>query len=72
MSLGSVPEEFLFYFTSRFPELLTYTYVAMANFRREQEMLPFYGDGLVTKLTLHRVVSKPFFGLFICTELCVR
>lgn len=41
-SLGAVPDEFVTYFTSRFPQLLLHTYQAMACCKHERLMQPYY------------------------------
>uniref|UniRef100_H2ZJM4 non-specific serine/threonine protein kinase n=1 Tax=Ciona savignyi TaxID=51511 RepID=H2ZJM4_CIOSA len=41
-SLGTVPDEFLTYFTSRFPRLLTHTYLSMACCRHEPTFEHYY------------------------------
>ncbi|XP_059166098.1 serine/threonine-protein kinase/endoribonuclease IRE1-like isoform X2 [Physella acuta] len=42
MSLGTVPDEFVTYFTSRFPLLLLHTYIAMESCKHEKLMRPYY------------------------------
>ncbi|CAL1530820.1 unnamed protein product [Lymnaea stagnalis] len=44
-SLGAVPDEFVTYFTSRFPQLLLHTYQAMACCTHERLMQPYYFTG---------------------------
>ncbi|XP_069808178.1 serine/threonine-protein kinase/endoribonuclease IRE1 isoform X2 [Dendropsophus ebraccatus] len=41
-TLGSVPDEFVGYFTSRFPALLLHTYLAMQLCSRERLFQPYY------------------------------
>lgn len=41
-TLGSVPDEFVAYFTSRFPSLLTHTHQAMRLCAQERPFLPYY------------------------------
>ncbi|XP_030646250.1 serine/threonine-protein kinase/endoribonuclease IRE1 [Chanos chanos] len=41
-TLGSVPDNFVFYFTSRFPHLLLHTYLAMQSCAQERPFLPYY------------------------------
>ncbi|KAM6957206.1 serine/threonine-protein kinase/endoribonuclease IRE1 [Aplochiton taeniatus] len=41
-TLGSIPDEFVSYFTSRFPHLLLHTYLAMATCAHERPFLPYY------------------------------
>lgn len=44
--LGTIPEEFVGYFTSRFPLLLPHTYLAMQEWRTEPTLRPYYAhDG---------------------------
>lgn len=44
--LGLIPEEFVAYFTSRFPLLLVHTYLAMQGWRGEPTLRPYYAhDG---------------------------
>ncbi|XP_039269837.2 serine/threonine-protein kinase/endoribonuclease IRE1-like [Styela clava] len=43
LSLGSIPDEFLLYFTKRFPNLLIHTYHAMALCRKEKIFQQYYG-----------------------------
>lgn len=41
-TLGSIPDEFICYFTSRFPHLLLHTYLAMRSCGSERPFLPYY------------------------------
>ncbi|XP_068434646.1 serine/threonine-protein kinase/endoribonuclease IRE1 isoform X1 [Clinocottus analis] len=41
-TLGSIPDEFVSYFTSRFPHLLMHTYLAMRTCASERPFLPYY------------------------------
>ncbi|XP_066560366.1 serine/threonine-protein kinase/endoribonuclease IRE1 [Amia ocellicauda] len=41
-TLGSIPEDFVRYFTSRFPHLLLHTYLAMRTCRQERLFQPYY------------------------------
>uniref|UniRef100_A0A6Q2X0L7 Serine/threonine-protein kinase/endoribonuclease IRE1 n=1 Tax=Esox lucius TaxID=8010 RepID=A0A6Q2X0L7_ESOLU len=41
-TLGSIPDDFVFYFTSRFPHLLRHTYQAMRSCAHERPFLPYY------------------------------
>ncbi|KAM8824539.1 serine/threonine-protein kinase/endoribonuclease IRE1 isoform 1-T1 [Synchiropus picturatus] len=41
-TLGSVPDDFVSYFTSRFPHLLMHTYLAMRTCTQERPFLPYY------------------------------
>uniref|UniRef100_A0A4W5QM37 Serine/threonine-protein kinase/endoribonuclease IRE1 n=1 Tax=Hucho hucho TaxID=62062 RepID=A0A4W5QM37_9TELE len=41
-TLGSIPDDFVSYFTSRFPHLLLHTYLAMRTCAHERSFLPYY------------------------------
>lgn len=41
-TLGSIPDDFVSYFTSRFPHLLMHTYLAMRTCATERFFLPYY------------------------------
>ncbi|XP_074552058.1 sterile alpha motif domain-containing protein 9-like isoform X2 [Halichoeres trimaculatus] len=41
-TLGSIPDDFVCYFTSRFPNLLMHTYLAMRTCASERLFLPYY------------------------------
>lgn len=41
-SLGRIPDEYLAYFTSRFPKLVLHVYDAMSWFTSEPSFQPFY------------------------------
>lgn len=41
-SLGTIPDEFVSYFTTRFPRLLIHSYIAMQNFRDELIFREYY------------------------------
>ncbi|XP_056143450.1 serine/threonine-protein kinase/endoribonuclease IRE1-like isoform X1 [Lampris incognitus] len=41
-TLGSIPDDFVFYFTSRFPHLLKHTYLAMRTCAHERAFMPYY------------------------------
>lgn len=41
-TLGSIPDDFVSYFTSRFPHLLMHTYLAMRTCAPERPFLPYY------------------------------
>ncbi|MEE6507103.1 hypothetical protein FKM82_007966 [Ascaphus truei] len=41
-TLGTVPDDFVCYFTSRFPNLLLHTYLAMQTCSRERLFQPYY------------------------------
>ncbi|OQV13573.1 Serine/threonine-protein kinase/endoribonuclease IRE1 [Hypsibius exemplaris] len=42
-SLGSIPEGFVAYFTSRFPRLILHTYLAMQSCREEKQLAGYFG-----------------------------
>uniref|UniRef100_A0A8C1TA72 Serine/threonine-protein kinase/endoribonuclease IRE1 n=1 Tax=Cyprinus carpio TaxID=7962 RepID=A0A8C1TA72_CYPCA len=57
-TLGSIPDEFVLYFTSRFPLLLLHTHLAMRFCALERPFLPYYHmvwvvSGVLTKLCSH-------------------
>uniref|UniRef100_A0A4W5RKX8 Serine/threonine-protein kinase/endoribonuclease IRE1 n=1 Tax=Hucho hucho TaxID=62062 RepID=A0A4W5RKX8_9TELE len=41
-TLGSIPDDFVSYFTSRFPHLLLHSYLAMRTCAHERSFLPYY------------------------------
>uniref|UniRef100_A0A674DNA7 non-specific serine/threonine protein kinase n=1 Tax=Salmo trutta TaxID=8032 RepID=A0A674DNA7_SALTR len=43
-TLGSIPDDFVSYFTSRFPHLLHHTYLAMRTCAHERSFLPYYSS----------------------------
>lgn len=43
-TLGSIPDDFVSYFTSRFPHLLMHTYLAMRTCAPERPFLPYYSQ----------------------------
>lgn len=45
-TLGSVPDDFVSYFTSRFPHLLMHTYLAMRTCATERPFLPYYSPAM--------------------------
>uniref|UniRef100_A0A8C9VF40 Serine/threonine-protein kinase/endoribonuclease IRE1 n=1 Tax=Scleropages formosus TaxID=113540 RepID=A0A8C9VF40_SCLFO len=50
-TLGSIPDEFVSYFTSRFPHLLQHTYLAMRTCALERPFLPYYhSEGTVAQM----------------------
>lgn len=42
LSLGRIPDEFVAYFTTRFPNLLLHTYEAMSVCANESPFMPYY------------------------------
>ena len=45
-TLGSIPDDFVSYFTSRFPHLLMHTYLAMWTCAPERPFLPYYSTAV--------------------------
>uniref|UniRef100_A0A8C2DKC3 Serine/threonine-protein kinase/endoribonuclease IRE1 n=1 Tax=Cyprinus carpio TaxID=7962 RepID=A0A8C2DKC3_CYPCA len=58
-TLGSIPDEFVSYFTSRFPLLLLHTHLAMRFCAVERSFLPYYNQSgpVVSRLSNHRPPS---------------
>uniref|UniRef100_A0A8C1TBH6 Serine/threonine-protein kinase/endoribonuclease IRE1 n=1 Tax=Cyprinus carpio TaxID=7962 RepID=A0A8C1TBH6_CYPCA len=58
-TLGSIPDEFVLYFTSRFPLLLLHTHLAMRFCALERPFLPYYHQSgpVVSRLSNHRPPS---------------
>ncbi|XP_069511092.1 serine/threonine-protein kinase/endoribonuclease IRE1 [Ambystoma mexicanum] len=54
-TLGSIPDDFVCYFTSRFPKLLLHTYHAMQSCHHERQFQPYYFQELLDQrlLTVH-------------------
>lgn len=50
-TLGSVPDDFVSYFTSRFPHLLMHTYLAMRTCATERPFLPYYSPAMQLSIT---------------------
>ncbi|KAK7940337.1 hypothetical protein WMY93_003663 [Mugilogobius chulae] len=57
-TLGSVPDDFVSYFTSRFPHLLMHTYLAMRTCVTERPFLPYYSAKMQLPLTLIQHACK--------------
>ncbi|CAM4424566.1 unnamed protein product [Leuciscus chuanchicus] len=55
-TLGSIPDEFVSYFTSRFPLLLQHTHLAMRSCAAERLFLPYYHS---SELTLIPATQTP-------------
>ncbi|KAI4900566.1 hypothetical protein NFI96_026756, partial [Prochilodus magdalenae] len=55
-TLGSIPDDFVFYFTSRFPHLLLHTHLAMRTCAQERPFLPYYH---VSELLVRTVDAQP-------------
>uniref|UniRef100_A0A8C1IVW3 non-specific serine/threonine protein kinase n=1 Tax=Cyprinus carpio TaxID=7962 RepID=A0A8C1IVW3_CYPCA len=53
-TLGSIPDEFVSYFTSRFPLLLQHTHLAMRFCAVERPFLPYYHSGPAVSRLCHR------------------
>ncbi|KAH7943234.1 hypothetical protein HPB52_006546 [Rhipicephalus sanguineus] len=60
--LGTIPEEFVGYFTSRFPLLLPHTYLAMQEWRDEPTLRPYYAHDGSAELRPSRVHQPPLQG----------
>uniref|UniRef100_A0A8C2DRP6 Serine/threonine-protein kinase/endoribonuclease IRE1 n=1 Tax=Cyprinus carpio TaxID=7962 RepID=A0A8C2DRP6_CYPCA len=54
-TLGSIPDEFVSYFTSRFPLLLLHTHLAMRFCAVERSFLPYYN---ASELLTHHTVAQ--------------
>uniref|UniRef100_A0A1A8QPE1 Serine/threonine-protein kinase/endoribonuclease IRE1 n=1 Tax=Nothobranchius rachovii TaxID=451742 RepID=A0A1A8QPE1_9TELE len=52
-TLGSIPDDFVSYFTSRFPHLLMHTYLAMRTCAPERPFLPYYSADQLQKTQSH-------------------
>lgn len=52
-TLGSIPDDFVSYFTSRFPHLLLHTYLAMRWCAQERLFLPYYHSSELLTRTVH-------------------
>uniref|UniRef100_A0A8C3ABI1 Serine/threonine-protein kinase/endoribonuclease IRE1 n=1 Tax=Cyclopterus lumpus TaxID=8103 RepID=A0A8C3ABI1_CYCLU len=57
-TLGSIPDEFVSYFTSRFPHLLMHTYLAMRTCASERPFLPYYATAGSLQLTVLNVLDS--------------
>ncbi|XP_055039394.2 serine/threonine-protein kinase/endoribonuclease IRE1 [Misgurnus anguillicaudatus] len=58
-TLGSIPDDFVFYFTSRFPLLLQHTHLAMRSCAVERLFLPYYHiSELLTHITPTQSVTQ--------------
>uniref|UniRef100_A0A224Z8L0 non-specific serine/threonine protein kinase n=1 Tax=Rhipicephalus zambeziensis TaxID=60191 RepID=A0A224Z8L0_9ACAR len=60
--LGTIPEEFVGYFTSRFPLLLPHTYLAMQEWRAEPTLRPYYSHDGSAELRPSRAHQPPLQG----------
>ncbi|XP_075558137.1 serine/threonine-protein kinase/endoribonuclease IRE1-like isoform X1 [Dermacentor variabilis] len=60
--LGTIPEEFVGYFTSRFPLLLPHTYLAMQEWRTEATLRPYYAHDGSAELRPSRAQQPPLQG----------
>uniref|UniRef100_A0AAY4BWM4 Serine/threonine-protein kinase/endoribonuclease IRE1 n=1 Tax=Denticeps clupeoides TaxID=299321 RepID=A0AAY4BWM4_9TELE len=58
-TLGSIPDEFVSYFTSRFPHLLLHTYQAMGSCAHERMFQPYYHASQWTPLTPQPLTKEP-------------
>uniref|UniRef100_W5K095 Serine/threonine-protein kinase/endoribonuclease IRE1 n=1 Tax=Astyanax mexicanus TaxID=7994 RepID=W5K095_ASTMX len=52
-TLGSIPDDFVSYFTSRFPHLLLHTHLAMRLCAQERLFLPYYHSSELICRTVH-------------------
>ncbi|XP_036445565.1 serine/threonine-protein kinase/endoribonuclease IRE1 isoform X1 [Colossoma macropomum] len=52
-TLGSIPDDFVSYFTSRFPHLLLHTHLAMRMCAQERPFLPYYHSSELLVRTVH-------------------
>lgn len=52
-TLGSIPDDFVSYFTSRFPHLLLHTHLAMRLCAQERPFLPYYHSSELISRTIH-------------------
>ncbi|KAF7698222.1 serine/threonine-protein kinase/endoribonuclease IRE1-like [Silurus meridionalis] len=52
-TLGSIPDDFISYFTSRFPQLLLHTHVAMRLCAHERLFLPYYHSSELPSRTIN-------------------
>uniref|UniRef100_A0AAR2JT89 non-specific serine/threonine protein kinase n=1 Tax=Pygocentrus nattereri TaxID=42514 RepID=A0AAR2JT89_PYGNA len=52
-TLGSIPDDFVSYFTSRFPHLLLHTHLAMRTCALERPFLPYYHSSELLVRTVH-------------------
>ncbi|XP_032443408.1 serine/threonine-protein kinase/endoribonuclease IRE1 [Xiphophorus hellerii] len=64
-TLGSIPDDFVSYFTSRFPHLLMHTYLAMRTCAPERPFLPYYP-------TAEQLQKTQIQGLQRLTEPCTQ
>ncbi|XP_062874793.1 serine/threonine-protein kinase/endoribonuclease IRE1-like isoform X2 [Trichomycterus rosablanca] len=59
-TLGSIPDDFVFYFTSRFPQLLLHTHTAMCVCTCERPFLPYYHSSEMPLRTINtQIEPKP-------------
>lgn len=52
-TLGSIPDDFVSYFTSRFPQLLLHTHTAMCVCACERPFLPYYHSSEMPSRTIN-------------------
>lgn len=52
-TLGSIPDDFISYFTSRFPQLLLHTHMAMRMCAHERPFLPYYHSSELPSRTIN-------------------
>uniref|UniRef100_A0A674NPM7 Serine/threonine-protein kinase/endoribonuclease IRE1 n=1 Tax=Takifugu rubripes TaxID=31033 RepID=A0A674NPM7_TAKRU len=65
-TLGSIPDDFVSYFTSRFPHLLLHTYLAMRSCASERPFLPYYS----ISMRLRKYKAEAPFSLKSKQSLC--
>uniref|UniRef100_A0A8P4GT63 non-specific serine/threonine protein kinase n=1 Tax=Dicentrarchus labrax TaxID=13489 RepID=A0A8P4GT63_DICLA len=68
-TLGSIPDDFVSYFTSRFPHLLMHTYLAMRTCASERPFLPYYSAAEQLAKTQ---AQYTYFGPQRQNELCTQ
>ncbi|KAM9391607.1 serine/threonine-protein kinase/endoribonuclease IRE1-like [Pholidichthys leucotaenia] len=68
-TLGSIPDDFVSYFTSRFPHLLMHTYLAMRTCAPERPFLPYYSNSeLLVKTQAQCTDRGPQRQKELCTQ----
>uniref|UniRef100_A0A671X2G3 non-specific serine/threonine protein kinase n=1 Tax=Sparus aurata TaxID=8175 RepID=A0A671X2G3_SPAAU len=68
-TLGSIPDDFVSYFTSRFPHLLMHTYLAMRTCASERTFLPYYSTADQLAKTQ---IQHTYLGLQRLNEPCTQ
>uniref|UniRef100_A0A669BSR1 Serine/threonine-protein kinase/endoribonuclease IRE1 n=1 Tax=Oreochromis niloticus TaxID=8128 RepID=A0A669BSR1_ORENI len=67
-TLGSIPDDFVSYFTSRFPHLLMHTYLAMRTCAPERPFLPYYFLLCNVVYVLVSLFSAQILYVYFCTD----